>query len=113
MADICSHGNFRNLPCLSQLGDSVFMAQTAEVVIPVSQNDLQGGLEQIQTSQGASFYQPTSAGINVLQVSMTLFPLELLVVISYKSEESRCPLASQASEAKVFMWMQGVGGSGG
>ena len=64
------------------------MAQTAEVVIPVSQNDLQGGLEQIQTSQGASFYQPTSAGINVLQVSMTLFPLELLVGISYSGEES-------------------------
>lgn len=55
----------------SQLGDSVFMAQTAEVVIPVSQNDLQGGLEQIQTSEGAAFYQPNSAGINVLQVSMT------------------------------------------
>ena len=54
------------------------MAHVAEV-IPVSQNSLPVGENliasggepehQVQTSQGAAFYQPTSSAVNVLQVS--------------------------------------------
>jgi len=54
------------------------MAHVAEV-IPVSQNSLPVGgnliasggepEHQVQTSQGAAFYQSTSSAVNVLQVS--------------------------------------------
>ena len=70
------------------------MAQTAEVVIPASQSDLSigGGLEQ--TSQGASFYQPNSSGINVLQVSRTF--LSFLEHLVTQSGQMRRSLVLQA-----------------
>ena len=78
------------------------MAQTAEVVIPASQSDLSigGGLEQ--TSQGASFYQPNSSGINVLQVSRTF--LSFLEHLVTQSGQMRRSLVLQAHVNRRVMW---------